>query len=80
MINKDTLKHLMTIESNNTDIYTALNAGTTLVASCAKNHGLKDSLMEPEDGNAVLQVLREVNQFYKIFDSIILLVSCDQKV
>ena len=41
------------------------NAGKNLVARSIKHYGLIDSLREPEDYKAMLQVLHEAHQFYK---------------
>ena len=59
MINKEMLKHLTSIGSNNTDIYKEFNADKNLLAHCTKHHGLACSLTEPEDDNVISQMLRK---------------------
>ena len=65
MINKDTLRHLVFIGSKNSDITKIFIAGRHLVARFIKHHRLTDILREPEDDNAILQMLLEVHTFQK---------------
>ena len=65
MINKDTLRNLISIGSNNTDVDKTLNTGINLVVRCVKHHGLIDILMKPEDDNVIFQALRESHQLHK---------------
>ena len=66
MINKDVLRHLMSIDSKSADVAKTFNAGSNLVARFIKHDGLADVLSEPEDDNAILKILREVHEFHKI--------------
>ena len=65
IINKDILSHLTSIGFNSTDIAKIFNVGINLVVRCVKHDGLTDVLMELEDDNIILKVLREVNKFHK---------------
>ena len=55
----------MPIGFNKTDIAKIFNPDRNLVAHWIKNRELTDVLKEPEDDNAILQILREVRQFHK---------------
>ena len=50
-----------------TDVANTLNVGRNLVVRCVKLNGLEDFLMEPEDDNQIIQILREAHQFHKNF-------------
>ena len=66
MTNKCSLRYLTSIGSNNADVAKLFNSGRNIVGFRVKYHMLIDILRDPEDDNAMLQVLREVHQFKKM--------------
>ena len=49
--NRDTLRHLMSIEFKITNVAKIFNEGRNLVSCFIKFHGLTDVLRDPEDDN-----------------------------